>query len=42
MGFTKASSLVGKLKIALYGEAGSGKTYTSLLIDSKLVKDSGN
>jgi len=36
--FKKASALVGKLKVALYGEAGTGKTYTSLLIGTKLGK----
>ena len=36
--FKKATTEVAKLKVAFYGEAGSGKTYTALLVATNLGK----
>jgi hypothetical protein len=39
--FTKPTSLKAALKMALYGAAGSGKTFTSLLLGEGLARQSG-
>src|SRR3974390_2162806 len=39
--FTKPTSLKAALKLALYGPAGSGKTFTALLLAEGLVRQSG-
>src|SRR5271166_119437 len=40
-GFTKPTSLKAALKLALYGPAGSGKTFTALLLAEGLARQSG-
>ncbi len=40
-GFTKPTSLKSALKMALYGPAGSGKTFSSLLLGEGLARHSG-
>ncbi len=40
-GFTKPTSLKAALKLALYGPAGSGKTFTALLLAEGLAQRSG-
>ncbi len=40
-GFTKPTSLKSALKMALYGPAGSGKTFTALLLAEGLARQSG-
>jgi hypothetical protein len=39
--FTKPTSLKSALKLALYGRAGSGKTFTALLLSEGLSRQSG-
>ena len=39
--FTKPRPLKAALKIALYGPAGSGKTFTSLLVAEGLARQAG-
>src|SRR5262245_52445259 len=40
-GFTKPTSLKSALKMALYGPAGSGKTFTALLLAEGLARYAG-
>jgi len=40
-GFTKPTSLKAALKLALYGPAGSGKTFTALLLAEGLARQAG-
>jgi AAA domain len=40
-GFTKPTSLKSALKLALYGPAGSGKTFTALLLAEGLARQNG-
>jgi len=41
LGFTKPTSLKAALKLALYGPAGSGKTFTALLLAEGLARQAG-